>query len=146
VSGYKSWSSGDILTASDVNTYLMAGGLMAATTGPSSQTDYSALATVVTQDVALVNGRNYLVTGTIVGTQITNVGTPTVKILIAGTEVCRPMTGGSLNTSQTGSGSASWVYTAVATSTITFLLNCQDTASAFRVAANAAQIAVIQIG
>ena len=123
-------------------------GLLATATGPGSTTSYgTSVGTPVTVSVPLVNGRKYLVTAQILGTQITNTNVPQARIAIAGSEPpARLITGSSVPAGQVVSGSAVWVYTAVATSTIAFDLQAFSGAASFQVPTNNAQISVMDIG
>lgn len=114
--------------------------------GPSAQTDYSTGATVVSVTVPTVAGRNYQISGVILGTQITAAGIVTVKLAAASAELGRILTGNSYPISQIAGNSGSATFTASSTGSVLFAMTVQDSAGAFRVAANAAQMTVVDLG
>lgn len=120
-------------------------------TGPATQTDYSTTETqAVTLSVPMVSGRKYKISGQIGGSQVTNTGTLYVRLRVgatlgtgsSGTEITRVISSLSVASGGAPYGFGSWLYTATATASNLVALTVTSTASAFRVAANQAQLLV----
>lgn len=112
-----------------------------------SQTDATGVTTLCTVSPTLTSGRLYLFTGNIRGTQITNTGTPTLKMLVAGTEVMRLWsTAVSLTATSVIWGSNSYLYAPGSTGAVTFSMTAQSTAAAFRTAVGDASIIIQDVG
>jgi hypothetical protein len=99
-------------------------------------------------NVNVVSGRKYLFIASVHGTQITNAGSPIVRMRIATSEVARPFqpSYGNLNSGTGFYGSFTYPYTAGSTATVAFDITGESGASALRLAANDASITVVDIG
>ena len=109
-----------------------------------SNGDYTTAVTVATRTFTAETGKTYRVTAGLYGTQITNTGVPTVKLLDGGSEVFRMATGATYAATTSVCGTPAVLILVGDGASHTVSVTAQSTASALRIAASGVNYLVVE--
>lgn len=124
------------------------GALLGHAFGPGSTTSFTTLSTAASVVAPVTLGYKYLISGRIIGSQVTNAGGIAHADLSTDDGVVtnvRFWNDSSVAVSASAGGGGSTIYTPAATRTTTFTLSVFSSVASWSVAANAAELIVIRV-